>query len=95
MGKSLPALRVFSLSIKYLTDHLVGICHDRIAGALAKEDIHWVITVPAIWSDAAKQFMKEAAKEVRFISKCDVNLTLWCLYRIYDTLYFGESDLDK
>ncbi|CAG2206695.1 unnamed protein product [Mytilus edulis] len=24
-------------------------------------DINWVLTVPAIWSDAAKQFMREAA----------------------------------
>lgn len=63
MGKSLPALRVFSLSIKYLTDHLIGICQDKVAGALTKEDFHWVITVPAIWSDAAKQFMRESAKE--------------------------------
>ena len=27
-------------------------------------DVHWVITVPAIWSDAAKQFMTEAATKV-------------------------------
>jgi hypothetical protein len=27
-------------------------------------DINWVLTVPAIWSDAAKQFMREAAVEV-------------------------------
>ena len=67
MGKSLPALRVFALSIRYLTDHLLDICQDRIAGGLTKEDFHWVITVPAIWSDAAKQFMREAAKEVSTI----------------------------
>ena len=24
----------------------------------------WVITVPAIWDDSAKQFMEEAAEEV-------------------------------
>lgn len=27
-------------------------------------DIHWVLTVPAIWSDGAKQFMREAAQSV-------------------------------
>ena len=26
--------------------------------------IRWVITVPAIWSDASKQFMREAALKV-------------------------------
>jgi len=27
-------------------------------------EIGWVLTVPAIWSDAAKQFMREAAVQV-------------------------------
>jgi hypothetical protein len=26
--------------------------------------IHWVLTVPAIWKDNAKQFMREAAQQV-------------------------------
>jgi len=29
------------------------------------DEIHWVLTVPAIWNDAAKQFMREAAEAVR------------------------------
>lgn len=31
------------------------------------ENIRWVITVPAIWEEPAKQFMREAAQEVRRI----------------------------
>lgn len=31
---------------------------------LRDQDILWILTVPAIWSDAAKQFTKEAAEEV-------------------------------
>lgn len=29
-----------------------------------EDDIHWILTVPAIWADSAKQFMREAAYEV-------------------------------
>jgi hypothetical protein len=29
-----------------------------------ERDIVWVLTVPAIWTDAAKKFMREAAVEV-------------------------------
>ena len=29
------------------------------------DDIQWVLTVPAIWTPKAKQFMREAAYEVR------------------------------
>lgn len=32
---------------------------------IEKRDIFWVLTVPAIWDDAAKQFMREAAVNVR------------------------------
>jgi len=34
---------------------------------IEKWEIHWVITVPAIWNDAAKQFMTEAAIKVYLI----------------------------
>lgn len=63
-GKKLPAKTVFSLSIKYLKDDLIESSRGRIAGGgLKYEDIAWVLTVPAIWNDAAKQFMREAAIE--------------------------------
>ncbi|XP_053390535.1 heat shock 70 kDa protein 12A-like [Mercenaria mercenaria] len=35
--------------------------NDRLAGTIGSEEILWVITVPAIWTDGAKQFMREAA----------------------------------
>jgi hypothetical protein len=31
------------------------------------KDIRWVLTVPAIWSDAAKQFMRKSANLVNTI----------------------------
>ncbi|XP_053399659.1 heat shock 70 kDa protein 12A-like [Mercenaria mercenaria] len=62
--KKLLAKTVFSLSIKYLKDDLIKLSESRIAGGgLRDEDIHWVLTVPAIWNDAAKQFMREAAQQ--------------------------------
>ena len=51
------------MSIKYLKDHLLKNTRDRLSG-LEEEDIQWVLTVPAIWNDAAKQFMREAAEDV-------------------------------
>ncbi|XP_045204106.2 heat shock 70 kDa protein 12A-like [Mercenaria mercenaria] len=61
--KKLPAKTVFSLSIQYLKDDLLSMSKQRLSdGGLKIEDIHWVLTVPAIWNDAAKQFMREAAE---------------------------------
>ncbi|KAL4230693.1 Heat shock 70 kDa protein 12A [Mactra antiquata] len=60
--KELSALTVFSLSIKFLKEDMIETSSQRLlSGGLKKEDIDWVLTVPAIWDDAAKQFMREAA----------------------------------
>ena len=52
---------IFAYSIKYLGEHLLSKVREQVAGV---EDKDWVLTVPAIWSDKAKQFMREAAEKV-------------------------------
>lgn len=42
---------------------MLKLCHDQ-ATNIEEKDIVWVITTPAIWSNAAKQFMREAAIKV-------------------------------
>lgn len=65
-GQEMEAIKVFSAAIKFLKNHLVEQCQNEPFNT-AEEKIHWVLTVPAIWDDAAKQFMREAAVEVNFI----------------------------
>ena len=64
LNRSLPAMRVFSLTIGYLVEDMVAVVKERVAGTKPSE-IHWVLTVPAIWTDSAKQFMTEAAIGVK------------------------------
>ncbi|XP_069131145.1 heat shock 70 kDa protein 12B-like isoform X1 [Argopecten irradians] len=59
-GKKLSAMLVISLSIGYMKDHLMSLINRRCIG-IDEDDIHWIITIPAIWEDSAKQFMREAA----------------------------------
>lgn len=54
-GKNARALDVFSFSIRALIDHFL----QQVDVPLAK--IRWVLTVPASWSDIAKQFMAGSA----------------------------------
>ncbi|XP_053399962.1 heat shock 70 kDa protein 12A-like [Mercenaria mercenaria] len=61
-GKSKPAMTIFSMSINYLRDHLLKELNNRTTG-IEETDIQYVITVPAIWNDNAKQFMREAAEQ--------------------------------
>ncbi|XP_052068174.1 heat shock 70 kDa protein 12A-like [Mytilus californianus] len=60
-GKSASALDIFSLSIKALKDHLLNSIRQQLVD-IQIDDIRWVLTVPAIWSDGAKQFMRRSAE---------------------------------
>jgi len=65
-GKQMPAMNVFSACIRNLKDQLLHHSRKQMS-ALQESDIRWVITVPAIWNEPAKQFMREAALKVFFI----------------------------
>lgn len=62
-GLQMPAMAVFAAGIRYLKEHMLQMCKDKNIG-IKESEIHWVLTVPAIWDDAAKQFMREAAVQV-------------------------------
>lgn len=61
-GRSLLAETVFSRSILALKIKFF----EEMKGeaSLKDEDVRWVITVPAIWSETAKQFMRKCANVV-------------------------------
>lgn len=61
-GNTMPALTVFSASLRYLKQSLLDDVNDGVI--ISMGDIKWVITVPAIWSDPAKTFMRRAAIQV-------------------------------
>ncbi|KAL5016488.1 hypothetical protein ScPMuIL_006077 [Solemya velum] len=61
-GKWLPSRYVFSVAIRYMMDEVLESCKGQVDLSL-ESDILWVLTTPAIWSDAAKQFMRESAIE--------------------------------
>ncbi|XP_015717072.1 heat shock 70 kDa protein 12B-like [Coturnix japonica] len=68
-GKTLPALLVFAESLRYMEQHALNTIQEASFNTVCDpEEITWVITVPAIWTAAAKQFMRLAAKEAGLIS---------------------------
>jgi hypothetical protein len=51
---------VISECIKFLREHLMREVHKKLGQDVIKPcDINWVLTVPAIWSDAAKRLYKD------------------------------------
>lgn len=61
MGRPKKALEVVSIAIKYLCDQCMKMLTEK---GVKKDDVLWVVTVPAIWDDFAKQFMRKAAEKV-------------------------------
>ena len=62
-GKKMEAQTIFAESIKYLKKHFLK--NLEILGMEIKDYyILYVLTVPAIWNDSAKQFMRNAAVQV-------------------------------
>ena len=59
----MSALTVFSESIRYFKDHFL--LNIRKTGLeIRGDEIHWVLTIPAISNDDSKQFMRESTKQV-------------------------------
>lgn len=56
---------MFSASLRYLKQSLLDDVNDRVI--ISMGDIKWVITVPAIWSEPAKTFMRRAAIQVFYL----------------------------
>lgn len=59
----MSARKVFSESLRFLVNSM----YDEITRRQTDtkmSDIRWVVTVPAIWSDPAKAFMRRSAMEV-------------------------------
>ncbi|XP_061164136.1 uncharacterized protein LOC133173197 [Saccostrea echinata] len=62
-GKPLSAMEVFAKSLNYLKDTF----WESIKSSdqpVEENKVFWIITVPAIWDEFSKQFMKNAAEKV-------------------------------
>ena len=62
-GKTMPAITIFSMAINYMREHMMNLIKTRIP-EIRQSDVIFVITVPAIWNDSSKQFMRKAAVAV-------------------------------
>ena len=62
-GKQMKALDIFAIAINYLREQVLKKLESTLKGT-KEEDIQYVITVPAIWEDQSKMFMRKAAEKV-------------------------------
>lgn len=66
-GREMKASDIFACCIEYIKNKVFVRAEEAVRG-LTEEQIHWMITVPAIWNESARQFMREAATKVCLFS---------------------------
>ena len=71
----MPAITIFAMAINYMRQHLMDTLNKQVSN-IEQSDVMFVITVPAIWSDASKQFMREAAIAVSYFDQAIFNITV-------------------
>uniref|UniRef100_H3A9D6 Heat shock protein family A (Hsp70) member 12A n=1 Tax=Latimeria chalumnae TaxID=7897 RepID=H3A9D6_LATCH len=60
-GKKVKALDIFAYALQFFKEQVLKELSDQAGTEFENSDVRWVITVPAIWKQPAKQFMREAA----------------------------------
>jgi hypothetical protein len=80
-GRPVPAMKVFGTSIRALMNHLFLKFNEQ-GMEIEPKDIRWVLTVPAIWPDAAKQFMGKSANLVNTILY-KINKNIYLYHKMY------------
>nr|XP_045005492.1 heat shock 70 kDa protein 12A isoform X4 [Jaculus jaculus] len=67
-GKKVKALEIFAYALQYFKEQALKELSDQVGSDLENSDVRWVITVPAIWKQPAKQFMRQAAYQAGLAS---------------------------
>ncbi|XP_029466341.1 LOW QUALITY PROTEIN: heat shock 70 kDa protein 12A [Rhinatrema bivittatum] len=60
-GKKVKALDIFAYALQFFKEQALKELSEQAGSEVEMADVRWVITVPAIWKQPAKQFMRQAA----------------------------------
>ncbi len=65
-GQRALAAIVFGHALRFFKESCIKELNDVsiVQAGFSSDDIQWVVTVPAIWRQSAKQFMRHAAVQV-------------------------------
>ncbi|XP_069834911.1 heat shock 70 kDa protein 12A [Dendropsophus ebraccatus] len=67
-GKKVKALEIFAYALQYFKEQALKELSDQAGAEMDNNEVRWVITVPAIWKQPAKQFMRQAAYKAGMVS---------------------------
>jgi molecular chaperone DnaK (HSP70) len=78
-GREMPLMTVIAESLKFISNKALIKLEEQIGKGVNKNKIRWVLTVPALWSEEHKLFMRKAAVEAGIIDHSNSPSLLLCL----------------
>ena len=79
-GREMPLMKVISETLKYIADKAIEKLKDQLGEEIVKkEKIRWVLTVPALWSEKMKMFMRKAAVQAGIVKSWNSDKLWLCL----------------
>lgn len=77
-GREMPLMTVISQTLRYISEKALDKLQEQV-GKVVPAKIRWVLTVPALWSEEHKLFMRKAAVEAKVVDSINSPNLLLCL----------------
>jgi hypothetical protein len=77
-GREMPLMKVISSTLKFISEKALQKLTEQV-GRVVKAKIKWVLTVPALWNEEHKHFMRRACVEAGIIDGVNSHALLLCL----------------
>jgi hypothetical protein len=77
-GREMPLMVVIQESLRFIAEKAMLKLEEQV-GKVVKAKIRWVLTVPALWSEEHKQFMRRAAMHAGIVDALSSPNLLLCL----------------
>ncbi|KAG1654309.1 Heat shock protein 12A [Nymphon striatum] len=94
-GQSFKAIVIFSHVLAYFKSLVLKDLTDSTGTTINNDDVRWVITVPAIWRQPAKQFMRAAAYNAGLASEDNPSQILIALEPEAASLYCRQLKVEQ
>lgn len=78
-GREMPLMTVISESLRFISKRALEKLEEQIGKCINIKKIRWVLTVPALWSEEHKLFMRKASVEAGIIDQSNSPSLLLCL----------------
>lgn len=78
-GQTRPLLHVVSAALRHFKEDILAHLSSKSGTSIGVLDVTWVLTIPAIYDDFAKNFMRHAAHKAGIIKTLDSSQMRLCL----------------